>query len=333
MRGERHHGTANRTFNGFIMAAGLGTRLKPFTDERPKPLFPAGRRTFLDRNALLLKSMGIARLAVNVHHLGDMITAHIEERDGWGLDVVVSEEPRILGTGGGARRAAELLGPAPLVIAAGDIAATLDPDALLAAHRSSGAPVTIALALRGDVARYGGVRIDDSNSVLDMAGILGREGGRPLVNASYHVIEEELLPRLPGPGGCLVRDFYLPLLREEVRVNAHVHEGFWGEGGTPGTLLDLNRELLELESAGGRGDNDIGALSVEAPSAVGEDVETGAGVRIGPHAVIGDGCRLGDGCSIRRSILLPGAIVRPGEALDSVVRSARHEWRRGRPQS
>jgi len=334
---KRHfHGTMDSNVHGFVMAAGLGTRLRPFTDELPKPLFPAGRLTFLDRNALLLKACGISRLAVNAHHLGPMIEKHIEERKGWGLDVVFSHEPRILGTGGGARRAAELLGPGPLVIAAGDIAAVLDVDAFLAAHRSSGAAATIELALQGDVARYGGVRVDRSGRVLDMAGIVGREGGRLLVNASFHVIEEELLARLPGPGGCLVRDFYIPLLREEILVNAFVHDGFWREGGTPETLLDLNMELLELESAGSRGDNAScaagGPSPAEASSAVGEGVETGMDVRIGPLAVVSGGCRLGDGCRVQRSVLLPGAIVGPGESLDHVVRSARHEWRRGRPR-
>jgi NDP-sugar pyrophosphorylase family protein len=305
------------------MAAGLGTRLAPFTDERPKPLFPAGDMTFLDRNTLLLKSCGVSRLAVNGHHLGGMIARHIEEQGGWGLDAVFSDEPRILGTGGGVRRAAELLGPGSLAIAAGDIAAALDPEAFTAAHRASGTAATIALALRGDLARYGGVLVDDAGMVLDMAGILGRGGGRLVVNGSYHIIEEELRPRLPGPGGCLVRDFYIPLLRDGVPVNAYVHEGFWGEGGTPETFLDLNMELLDLESAHDQGDNDSATTAVAADASLGRDV------CIGPHAVVSAGCRLGDGCRVRRSVLLPGAVVRPGESLDGMVRSARFEWRRG----
>jgi len=329
-------GSGSGAVVGFIMAAGLGTRLGPFTDERPKPLFPAGRMTFLDRNTLLLKACGISHLVVNGHHLGSMIARHIEEKEGWGLDAVFSDEPRILGTGGGARRASELLGPGALVIAAGDIAAALDAGALLSAHRASGAAVTIALAARGDAARYGGVRFLDSGRVRDVAGILGRGGGRLLVNASYHVIEEEIRPRLPGPGGCLVRDFYVPLLREGVPVHAHVHEGFWGEGGTPETLLDLNMELLDLESAADRGDNEMNAAGapavpagVEPPAAVGGGVSFGGDARVGPLAVVCDGCRLGDGCSVRRSVLLPGAVVEPGESVRDTVRSARHEWRRG----
>jgi mannose-1-phosphate guanylyltransferase len=315
---------------GIILAAGFGTRLAPFTAARPKPLFPAGPRTFLDRSVIFLKQCGVSRSAINLHHLGGQIRRHAAARDNWGLDLVFSEEQRILGTGGGSAEAARLLGPGSLLIVAADIVADLKAAALLAAHRASGAAATIVTALRGDVARYGGILVDDGNRVRDMAGILGRQAERTIVNASVHILEEEIVGRLPGPGGCLVRDFYIPLLREGVPVNAFVHDGFWAEGGTPRLLLDLNRDLLDLECSGVNPHNDtiavVQRVDWTGPFFVGPDVLCGKNVTIGPHAVVYDGCRLGNGCRVARSVLLPGAVVGPGEEVEGVLRDERRQW-------
>jgi NDP-sugar pyrophosphorylase family protein len=315
--------------NGFIMAAGLGTRLDPFTRNLPKPLFPAGNRTFLDRGAALARNCGATRLAVNLHHLGHMIRGHVAERGGWGCDVLFSEEPEILGTGGGARRAAELLGRETLLIVAGDVAADLDAGALLSSHRLSGAAATVAVALEGDVERYGGITVADDGRIKDMAGIVGQRTGRTaegrvIVNASAYILEADLLRLLPGPGKCLVRDFFIPLIEKGAHVNAHVHRGFWAEGGSPELLLDANAGLLDLESRRDGTHND--AVRIAGPAFVGEGVVIDSSVTAGPHAVIAAGCRLGEGCAVARSVLLPGAAVEPGERVEGAVRDAHHEW-------
>jgi len=270
-----------------------------------------------------MKKAGIRNVAVNVHHLGEMIRAHVRSRTPRGLSIRFSEEARLLGTGGGAQQAARLMKPAPLLIMAGDIVIDLDPAELLDAHLSSKAAATIVLTVRGDVHRYGGVLTNDENSITDIAGILGRRGGDLYVNASVYVVDKELHDRLPGPGRCLVRDFFIPLLREGFPLNAFVHEGFWAEGGTPERLLDLNTALLDLESLPGTRHN-ISARTA-GPASVGR-ITVGRDVLIGPHSVISDGCRLGDGCRIDRSILLPGAAVHPGERLEETIRSLCHEW-------
>lgn len=315
--------------NGFIMAAGLGTRLDPFTRALPKPLFPAGSRTFLDRGAELARGCGVARLAVNLHHLGGMIRTHVAGRGGWGCDVLFSEEPEILGTGGGARRAAELLGRDALLIVAGDVASDLDAGKVLASHRSSGAAATVAVALEGDFDRYGGLTVAEDGRINDMAGIIGRRTGRAvegrvIVNASAYILEADLLRLLPGPGKCLVRDFFIPLIEKGAHVNAHVHRGFWAEGGNPELLLAANTGLLDLESRAGESHND--AVRIAGPAFVDDDVAAGSEVTAGPHSVIAAGCRLGDGCTVAHSVLLPGAVVEPGERIESAVRDADHEW-------
>lgn len=320
------------------MAAGLGSRLDPFTRERPKPLFPAGGATFLDRSAHFAKKCGVERAVVNAHHLAGMIHDHVERAKGWGMDVAVVDEPRILGTGGGAHHAARHLPEGPLMIIAGDVAFDIDPDAFVAAHRSSGAAATIAVATRGDVNTYGGVWVTAEGCVTDIAGLLDRREGCPIVNASAYIVDAALIDHLPGPGGCLVRDFFVPLLRDRVQVGAYVHEGFWAESGTPALLLEANLALLDLEAHRKPEPNRldratltsaaVGTIEVIPPLLIASDVTIEEDVTLGPGIVVSEGCRLGRGCRINRSLLLPGAVVTAGEEINYTVRSARHNWRR-----
>lgn len=311
--------------NGFIMAAGFGSRLRPFTDDVPKPLFPAGGVTFLDRSIGLMKKAGIQSVAINLHHLGDLVRNHARENDFWGLDIRFSEEREILNTGGGAQQAAALLHDGPLLIVACDVVLDLDMASLRAAHRSSGAAATMVVTGQGDPAVYGGISVDREGFITDIVGLLGRrqEGDETFVNASAYIIEPRALPRLPGPGGCLVRDFFIPLLRDGDRVKAHCHTGCWMEGGTPSALLDLNMALLDLEFSAG--DNQNGTIG---RCVIGRNVVRGSRAVAGPHAVIADRCRLGDGSAVRRSVLLPGTAVAPGETVEDSLKSPSHEWRR-----
>jgi len=309
------------------MAAGLGSRLDPFTRERPKPLFPAGGATFLDRSALFVRECGIDHAVVNAHHLAPMIDDHVKKAKGWGMDLTVIEERSILGTGGGARNAARHLPEGSLLIVAGDVAFDIDPAAFVAAHRSSGAGATIAVATEGDVETYGGLWVTDDGRVTDIAGLLDRREGRLIVNASAYIVDKALIGHLPGPGGCLVRDFLVPLLRDGVPIGAYVHEGFWAESGRPDLLLAANLALLDLEARGAAPPAAAaGRADIVEPVLVGSHVTIDDGVVVGPGVVVGDGCRLGGGSRIERSILLPGAVVTEGEEIDYTVRSARHNW-------
>ena len=311
--------------NGFIMAAGLGTRLEPFTFELPKPLFPAGGGTFLDRSTGLMKDAGIDRVVINCHHLGDRVKTCVEENERFGLDVIFSDEEEILGTGGGARPAAAMLEPAPLLITACDVVSDLDMNALLQSHRSSGAAATMVLAEQGDSTRYGGIMVDGEGFIIDIANLLGRSGKREagLVNASAYIIEPGAARHLPGPGGCLIRDFFIPLLRDGTPVNTFIHRGFWMEGGTPAAFLDLNMSLLDLEFGGGGEEN--GTI---APCSIDRDAVLGERAVAGPHAVIAAGCRLGEESTVRRSVLLPGATVAPGQVVEDTLLSQSHKWNR-----
>lgn len=127
-----------------ILAAGRGTRLRPATDHLPKPLFPVAGRPLLDHHIERLAAAGCEAVTVNTHHLHHRIAAHVSSRR-YPIPVHLIHEPRILGTGGAIRNAADHLGPDPFLVINADILTDIDLEAAYEAHRRLGAPVTLVL--------------------------------------------------------------------------------------------------------------------------------------------------------------------------------------------
>lgn len=151
-----------------ILAAGLGTRLRPLTNDIPKALVPVGERPMLEHVARRLVAAGATRLVVNVHHHADKIKRFVEARGGFGAEVFVSEEPdERLETGGGLKHAEPFFTKAaPFWMHNADVLTDLDLRALYDAHQASGALVTLACRAaetprfltfdaRGDLCGYG----------------------------------------------------------------------------------------------------------------------------------------------------------------------------------
>lgn len=124
-----------------ILAAGLGTRLLPYTQYRPKPLFPVINKPLLVCTVGMLQRFGAEKIVVNCHHLRDQIVEKMAGHE----HVVIQEEETILGTGGGVRRAVKHLADEPLVLTNGDIYHEIDIQALYKQHQGSGAEVTLAM--------------------------------------------------------------------------------------------------------------------------------------------------------------------------------------------
>ncbi len=140
---------------GFILAAGLGSRLKPWTDHHPKALAIVNGKSLLQRNVEYLQRHGIYNVVVNVHHFADQIIAAITANKGWGSTIQISDETdQVLETGGGLLKAADLLkNYQTFVLMNCDILTNLDLGTLIYAHTSQQATATLAVAQR-DTSRY-----------------------------------------------------------------------------------------------------------------------------------------------------------------------------------
>lgn len=138
-----------------ILAAGLGTRLKPFTDKHPKALALVNGKSLLQRNIEYLQKIGITEVLVNVHHYADQIIDAVATNNGWGSTITISDETdAVLETGGGLKKAAWYFeNETSFVLLNADILTNLDLDALIAQHTSSGALATLAVSIRNS-SRY-----------------------------------------------------------------------------------------------------------------------------------------------------------------------------------
>jgi mannose-1-phosphate guanylyltransferase len=223
-----------RVSAAMVLCAGLGTRLRPLTEEIAKPLVPIG-----DRPALAHVMGQVGRLAsfptrvINVHHRPEDLERWAGERG-----IAVSREIDLLGTAGGLEHAASLLGDGDVLVWNGDILCELDVDALLAAHRSEATLAVVARALG-----TGNVGMDDEGRIVRLRKDSFGNETRSADFIGIHVVGAALRAKLPSKG-CLVGDVYLPALARGARLEAHVVDVPFSDVGSIAEYVAANHAWL-----------------------------------------------------------------------------------------
>lgn len=294
-----------------VLAAGFGTRLRPLTEELPKPLVPVGDRSVLGHVCDTLASGGVSRVVINAHHLAEQ---YDQERLGdLGLPVeMVEEDGEIRGTAGGVAGARDALGPGPVVVHNGDILATLDLAALIGHQVTSGALATLAVGPRLPVGE-GTVGMGDGGRVVRLR---DRTFGAERCGASYagvQVISESGRARLPRVG-CLVADFLIPALAEGGFVTAAEVVVAFSDVGTIADYGEANMAWLEQ-----RGRPFWAARSAD----VGQDVRL-------IQTVVGAGARVTGRGVVERCVVWPGATLEaPARGVVATAGGRLVPWARG----
>ncbi len=332
-----------------VLAAGLGTRLRPLTDDLPKPLLPVHGQPLLGLTLRRLAAAGCEAAAINLHHgAGHIRSAFGSEHAG--LPLTWSEEPRLLGTLGA-------LGPLAGFFADADLALVVNGDSLcrwplaelLRRHLATGALATLLLAARADPAEFGGgVAVDRAGKLLYLRppgapGATGGLGGQAAdgvspppgrgprgmprtwrrVFAGAHVLSRRVLQRIAGSAtpapADFVRDLYEPLLAEQPGCLDTLTTGRrWHDIGTPRRYLEAT-----LDWAGARG-LWISPAAAVAPSAAVRRSSLEAGSRVAAGAIVEDsvllpGATVGAGCEVRGSILGAGVELPAGDHVTSQI--------------
>ena len=301
-----------------VLAAGLGTRLRPLTYEITKPMVPVLDRPVMEHIVDLLERHSFDGVIANLHYFPETIREHFGERISYRF------EEELLGTAGGVRACADFFGDEPFLVISGDALTDIDLSAFAARHREAGGIATLAVKKVPDTREFGVVLHDREGRITGF-----QEKPRPdealsdLGNCGIYVFSPEIFDYFPErPFVDWAQDVFPTLLANDVPFHIHEVREYWNDVGSLGELRQgtfdaLRGELrLEVEGeevapgvvvSGGRPLPED--AEVEGPAWIGRDVTIGAGVRLMGPVVLGDGATVGDRAQLRETIVFPGTHV------------------------
>lgn len=285
-----------------ILAAGLGARLRPYSLQRPKPLFPVLGRPLLLRIVEQLRNAGFTSIVVNAYHLAEQIVALLADQP----DIILQQEPMELGTGGGLRMALPHFGEEPVLITNGDIYHDIDYAAVYSQHVRGGSPVTMVMH---DYPRFNKVAVEEG-LVRDFSrdgDALGRNGSGAgiLAFTGVHVVRPAVLRDIPpGVFYSIIDRYQDHLARGGQIASCQVSGHLWFDIGSVADYLDLHRSLL----------------SASHPSfCLAEGVTIGQDVTLDEWGYVGADASLGDGAHLSRVVVWDGAAIPKGARLQDCL--------------
>src|SRR6266508_888515 len=359
---RRHPGDAHQRgaaldsghITAVILAGGQGTRLRPLTNSHPKSVVPLLNIPFLAYQLALLRRHGVERAVLSCSYLVDEVRRIMGDGTAWGvrLDYAVEAEP--LGTAGGVRNAADLLGDTGgdtggdsggdtggdlegglVVVLNGDVLTDVHLSDMLRFHAERGARATIFLTRVSDPGPYGLVELAGDGRVTRFVEKPGpAERTANTVNAGIYVLDSALLARIPpGRVASMEREFFPGLLGDGLPFFGWIGDGYWIDIGSPEKYRQAQLDLLkgrvatDVGPAGGDGgrrsiaaDAVLGArVSATAPLVIGAGCRLEDDCRVGPSAVLGPGCVVGTAATIEGAVLWERVSVGAGAVLRNCI--------------
>ncbi len=306
-----------------VMAGGEGTRLRPLTTRRPKPLTPVLNRPVMEYILLSLRDAGITEIVVTVHYMADAIEGCFGDGSDLGLKLTYSVEDTPLGTAGSVKKAQEHLMDGAFLIVSGDALTDVKLADAIAFHEARKADATLILAHVPNPLEFGIV-------VTESDGRIRRFLEKPswgevfsdTVNTGMYVLEPSVFDYMqPGKPYDWSQDIFPRMLADGKVLVGHVMQGYWCDIGNLLQYRESQYSVLDGHtgipiSAAKKGECWIGEgthISREArligPSLIGRNVTIKAGAEIGPYAVVGDNTIIEDGAEVHRSVLWDNVYV------------------------
>jgi mannose-1-phosphate guanylyltransferase len=311
-----------------VLAAGLGTRLRPLTFEIPKPMVPVLDRPVMAHIVDLCRRQGFDQLIANLHYFPDTI------RDYFGDSIEYRFEEELLGTAGGVRNVRDFFGDDPVLVISGDALTDIDLNKLLERHEATGGIGTLAVKRVDDTREYGVVLHDGDGRISGF-----QEKPHPdealsdLGNCGIYCFSPQVFDYFPQSDFVdWANDVFPVLLENDVPFYIHEIEEYWNDVGSLDELrsgtFDALKGDLHIEVAGEEVQDGVrvsgGSVlpedcEAQGPVWIGSDCTIGSGVKLMGPVVIGDRSRIGDGAALRDSIVFPGTTLADGQIVIGAI--------------
>jgi mannose-1-phosphate guanylyltransferase len=297
---------------GILLVGGMGTRLKPLTNQTPKPMLPVGGLPVTERQLLAAKQAGINTVILATSYLSETFTPYFGDGSKWGMKLLYAVEEEPLGTGGAIRNAAALLGFADLkeefVIFNGDVLSGHDIAAQLDFHRANKADATLHLIEVADARAFGCVPTDSNGRVLDFLEKMENPVTNS-INAGCYIFNPSVISEIPaGKVVSIERETFPQLVKSGRPVFGYNEQSYWLDIGTPAALFKGSRDIVGEGFLAGLGCKIGEGTRITGGTAIGHGSSIGANCTI-TNSIIGDGVAIGDNCTIADSFILHNSQV------------------------
>ena len=307
---------------GIIIAGGLGTRLRPLTYHRPKPLVQVVNRPFLEYQVALLREHGVDDIVFATNYMADKIQGHFGDGSRFGVKMRYAVEDAPLGTGGAIRNAAELFPDEDVAVFNGDVLTDYDLKTVIDFHYSKSAVATITLQPVPSPNPFGVLVLNEDERVTawlepseETKKALANEQnvavtGTDLINAGFYVLSARFINSIPHGEKCSVeRDIFPRLLAEHAPVYGCAPGGFWMDLGRAEQLMSATRAILDGSVKTHTNDVAISpSATVADHSLISGLTSIGAGSTVGKGSLLTD-CIIMDGVRIGNNVSLSHLIV------------------------
>ena len=279
-----------------ILAAGIGSRLRPLSTIRPKPLFPIYATPLLGMLIKRLQEAGVKDIVVNSHHLNGHITSYLEKNTPSGLTITHSYEADLLGTAGALKKVEDSWNDSPFIVTNGDIIHTIDLKTAYHHHNKSGNLATLVLH---DYPRYNQVEIAQDGTIVGIRDDRAQNTSattRKVAFTGIHIISPQLLKAIPSQRYVDIISVYLQLIARGEKVRGYqVENHYWLDIGTPHDYHRIHQDIH----------NDTSTLrnAFALPLSERETLSIGAGTILDGYVAMGNTATIGKNCTIKNSIL------------------------------
>jgi mannose-1-phosphate guanylyltransferase/phosphomannomutase len=329
---------------GIIIAGGAGTRLRPLTYTRPKPLIPVVNRPFLEYQVALLRRHGIDEIIFCTNYMADQIEAHFGNGSAFGVSMKYAIEDTPLGTAGAIKNAQSIAGSDAFIVLNGDVLTDFDLSEIIAFHKAKEALVTLTLQQVPSPSPYGVIVTDGDGRVREFkepseevkkklaANPNIEPTGTDYINAGIYVMQAEALERIPtGRPVSIERETYPQMLASNEPLYATVAEGFWLDIGRPAQYRQATQAILQrdivvevpgecVDGYWAEAGTDVDPTAHIAPTVhIGKNAKVEGGASLAGRTVLGPNCVIGENASLTDCILEANVRVDAGAKLQGVI--------------